>query len=114
MSDEEKKEKTPLIYLFFFGLVIFITIFFPIFGSTLRYDFSILFSKMYHTIGIILTYMGFIFILAGILSLVCKRPLIGIITMIGGVMLLTFAGYFLNPATAGSGASGKEVPQGYY
>ncbi|MFX0071301.1 MAG: hypothetical protein ACFFAO_09445 [Candidatus Hermodarchaeota archaeon] len=111
MSEEKK---TQWIYLFFFGIIIFITIFFPLFGGSLRSDFGLVLSKLYYVIGTILVFVGILLILGGILSLVCKRPLIGIFSMIMGAIVLAFAGYFLYPGTTGSGASGTDAPSGYH
>ena len=63
-------------------------------------------------LGSILVYMGTIFLLIGILSFFNMRPGKAFTCMILGIILLSFAAYFLIPGSVGT--TDQPVPKGYH
>ena len=113
MSDS-KRSGTQWVYLVFLGIVIFVFVFFPLFGGAWRMKFSVAFSKAFYVIGTLMTFGGILLIFGGILCFITKRPLIGVFSLILGVVLLGFAGYFLSPATGGGTGGASKEPSGYH
>lgn len=113
---KEKKKSSNWMYLVLFGIILFLMVYFPFFGSNLRYKFGVYFSLIFNTIGTLLIFLGIIAILYGVLSFIYRSPLRGFVYLMLGVILLTFAGYFLNPTSIGTGPSGagKDIPEGFH
>ena len=108
---KDKKKSSNWMYLIFFGIIAFLMIYFPFFGGNMRYEFGVVFSQIFITLGILMIFLGIIFILNGILSFFFKSPLRGFKYLLMGIVMLTFAGYFLVP---GSFGTVDGVPKGYH
>ncbi|MBA7531071.1 hypothetical protein ES705_23282 [subsurface metagenome] len=106
---EDGKNHSKYFYVIFFGIIIFVVLYFPFFGSSMRYEFGRSFSLIFSSIGKILVYMGTIFLLIGILSFFNMRPGKGFKFLILGVIMLSFAAWLLIP-----GSVGQPVPKGYH
>jgi len=113
---KDKKKNSNWMFLVLFGIVLFLTVYFPFFGSNLRYKFSVYFTLIFITIGTLLVFLGLISILCGILSFMFRSPLKGFSYLILGTVLLAFSGYFFGFTSIGTGpwGTGKEVPEGYH
>jgi hypothetical protein len=92
----EEKNKFNYILWFFFGIIAFITIYFPFFGSNLRYQTGATFSGIFNTLGEICNYMGTILCIWG-LFLFCRGRLGGLVVLLSGYLLLTFGGWLIDP-----------------
>ena len=108
---EERKKHSKYVYVIFFGIIMFVVLYFPFFGSNMRYEYGRSFSLIFSSIGTILIYMGTIFLLIGILSFFNMNPGKGFKFLILGVILLSFAAYFLIPGSVGTD---QAVPKGYH
>ena len=105
---------TKAVFWIFFGIVGFIAIYMPFYGTNLRYQVGGAFSNTFNTIGVILFTLGTLMMLWGLLILFCGKNLSGIKLMLLGFLICYIGGFFLAPATLGSSSSGKDIPQGYH
>ena len=108
---EDGKNHSKYFYVIFFGIIMFVILYFPFFGSSMRYEFGSFFSLIFSSIGKILVYMGTIFLLLGILSFFNMNPGKAFRFLILGVILLSFAAWFLIPGNVGTD---QPVPKGYH
>ncbi len=108
---EDGKNHSKYFYVIFFGIILFVLLYFPFFGSSMRYEYGRAFSLIFSSIGTILVYFGTIFLLIGILSFFNMNPGKGFKFLILGVIMLSFAAYFLIPGSVGTD---QPVPKGYH
>ena len=113
---EKKSSSSKYTFLIFVGIILFIALYFPLMGQSLRYDFGRVFSYIFDKAGTACLYFGVIFLLLGVLSFFFKSPLRGFKLILLGIIMLSFASYFLYPGTIGAGSSGtgKPAPKGYH
>jgi choline-glycine betaine transporter len=113
---EKKTHSSKSVFLVFLGIILFITLYYPFMGQTLRYDFGRVFSYIFDVAGTACLYFGMIFLMLGILNFFGKRPLSGLGMILLGIMMLSFATYLLYPSTFGAGNSGigKPASKGYH
>jgi len=108
---EDGKKHSKYFYVIFFGIIMFVVLYFPLFGSSMRYEYGRSFSLIFSSIGTILVYLGTIYILIGVLSFFNMNPGKGFRFLILGVILLSFAAWFLIPGSVGTD---QPVPKGYH
>ena len=111
---KEGKNHSKYVCTVFFGIIMFILVYFPLFGSDMRYEFGQVFSLIFHSIGTILLFFGVICVLFGVLYFFFHNPAKGIGFLFFGIILIAFAGYFLSPGSFGTASSGESVPKGYH
>ncbi len=107
----KKQDQIKYVYWVFFGIIFFLAIYFPIFGSNLRYEIGTILRFIFNSIGNILVFVGLIFILLGVLSFFNLNPGKALIFMILGGVLLSFGGIFLMPGSVGTT---DPAPKGYH
>lgn len=108
------KNKNIFIFWIFFALIGFITIYYPFFGSNLRFATGEFFSRIFRMIGIVCTTVGALILVWGILTLFCTRSFKAISIMLLGFFLIILGSFWLDPGTFGLFTHGKEVPKGYH
>ena len=108
---EDSKNHSKYFYVIFFGIIMFVVLYFPFFGSSMRYEYGRAFSLIFSSIGKILIFLGTIFLLLGILSFFNMNPVKAFRFLIMGVILLSFAAWFLIPGSVGTD---QPVPKGYH
>ena len=111
---KEENKKSSMIFWVFFGIIGFLAIYFPIFGSNLRFQTGAMLSKVFTTAGTILVTLGALMFVWGLFMLFCGKSGSGVKVMILGFVMMFLGGYFINPAFIGVGSTGKEVPKGYH
>ncbi len=91
----EKKSQTT--YWVFFGILGFVAVYFPLFGTSIRYQFGTLFSGFFEivlsTIGTIMKTIGTITFLLGLLYLICGRSAKALPVMLTGFFFIMI-GFF--------------------
>jgi len=107
-----RKKKTNFILWFFFGFIGFIAIYFPFFGSNLRYTTGTFFSNIFKLIGTICYTLGVLIMAWGFLMLICTRSYKAVTFMLFGFFLVLIGSFWLDPGSFGIIA--KEVPKGYH
>jgi predicted membrane channel-forming protein YqfA (hemolysin III family) len=107
------RKKTNPIFWIFFALIGFITIFYPFFGSNLRFTVGNFFSGIFRAVGIICYTLGGIIFVWSLFTMICTRSLKAIKPMIIGLILLMIANFFFFPGTFGVFTHGEEFSQGY-
>ena len=110
----KKEKKSKWVLWLFFGLLGFLLIYFPFFASSLKFQTSNLFLKIFYIFGTIFISLGVLMVVFGLILLLCKRAGYGISLMLIGVILIFLGSYFVFPETIGATSSGKEVPKGYH
>ncbi len=108
------KKKGNSILWIFFGVIGFITIYFPLFGSNLRFTVGTFFSQAFTTLGTICLTLGLIIMVWGFLMLLCARSMKAISVMLVGFFLMLLGSFFLEPANLGVISNGESVPKGYH
>ena len=111
---EEEKSKTKLVYWVFFGILVFLGIYFPFFAPNLRFQAGATFSKIFNTAGTIMITLGVLLMVWGFFTLFCGKTGSGVKTMLLGFVLLYLGGYLIAPEIITAGGSGEPVPKGYH
>ncbi len=111
---KKENKKSSVIFWIFFGIIGFLAIYFPLFGSNLRFQTGALLSKAFTTVGTILVTFGALMFVWGLFTLFCGKSGSGVKVMILGFVMVFLGSYFINPALLGVGSTGKEVPKGYH
>lgn len=109
-----KKKGNNSILWFFFGIIGFILIYFPFFGSNLRYTTGTWFSNVFRLIGSVCYTFGVLLIVWGFLILICTRSFKAVSIMLVGFFLILIGSFWLDPGTFGIFTNGKVVPKGYH
>jgi len=109
-----KEKKNNFILVFFFCIIGFILIYFPFFGSSLRFTTGSFFSRVFTIIGTACYTFGFILLIWGFLTLICFRSLSAIKIMLVGFFLILIGNFWLDPGTFAIITDGKTVPKGYH
>lgn len=109
-----KEKKNNFILWVFFGIIGFILIYFPFFGSNLKYTTGSFFSGVFKLIGTVCYTFGILLLVWGFLTLICFRSLSAIKIMLIGFILILIGNFWLDPGTFGIITQGKEVPKGYH
>lgn len=109
-----RKKKTNFILWFFFGFIGFIAIYFPFFGSNLRYTTGTYFSGIFKLIGTVCYTLGILVMAWGFLMLICTRSLKAVSFMLFGFFLVLIGSFWLDPGTFGIITQGKAVSKGYH
>ena len=109
-----KKKKNNFILIFFFGIIGFILIYFPFFGSNLRYTTGTFFSGVFRLIGTVCYTFGVLLLAWGFLTLICFRSLSAIKIMLIGFFLVLIGSFWLDPGTFGLITNGKVISKGYH
>lgn len=95
----KKKKKWNAVHLIFFGILFFLLVIYPFFGSNWRFSLSNLFNLILgpiaEKIGMILMTFGVFVFVWGIFTLLCSNKVKGVGIMIEGFMLILLAGYFM-------------------
>lgn len=110
----KEKKKNNFICWIFSGILFFITIYFPFFGSNLRYKTGSFFSSIFNAVGIFCVTMGAVILVWGFIILFCTRSFKAISIMLLGFFLIVMGSFWLEPGTFGIITHGREVPKGYY
>ncbi len=97
MTRYDNDQGTRSIYWFFFGILAFAAVLFPLLGANFRYQLgtglSGFFDIVLSTIGTILITIGSITLLFGVLSLLCGRSSKGVTIMLSGFFFIII-GFF--------------------
>ena len=99
----------------FFGILVFIAIYVPIFGGNLRYQTGTLLKVIFNSLGTISMFIGGFLVFYGILKLLFNKHL-SIGYLVFGVLLL-WIGAFLTDTPFelfGFLMGGNRPPQGYH
>ena len=108
------KKSSSYVYWFLFGLLVFITIYFPFFGNNLRYQTGAAFSTVFNIIGTICNTFGYLLLALGCLMTFVFRRLGGIIVMVSGLLLVMFGGWLIDPYSFGASVFGTSATPGYH
>ena len=113
-----KKKKNTFVYWAFFGLIGFLVIYFPLYGTALRYQTGSLFNgtldSIFGFIGPIITTFGGYMLIFGFFSLICGKRMGGVKVMLVGVIFLYIGGFCVGTNYMAYFTGGAtEVPQGY-
>ena len=109
-----KKKGGSSILWVFFGIIVFLAIYFPLFGGNLRYTTGSFFSGIFKTAGNVCCTLGILLLAWGFLTLICTRSFKAISIMLFGFFLLMLGNFLLEPGTFGVISDGKVVPKGYH
>ena len=110
---ERRHDKGKFVFMLFFGMLGFITIYFPLFGGTLRYQTGAAFSSVFSIIGGLCNWIGWMLMGWGLLLVFAGR-IGGVVIMISGAFLLIIAGWMLNPYSIGASATGRPATPGFH
>jgi hypothetical protein len=99
----------------FIGIILFITILYPIFGTNLRYQVGYTVDTTLIRIGRIMIFIGAIILILGVIMLfisgfglrALKPMLLGFILIVLGTMLI-------DPMSSYSLTYGRQAPKGYH
>jgi len=109
-----KKKSPSKVFLAFLGILMFITIYVPFFGSNLQYQTGTIFKFIFNTIGTLFLWLGFTSLIINILKVFGKKISIsGFIVSI----LLIWIGAFLTGTSftiLGFLIGGDRPPIGYH
>ena len=108
-----KKRGSSILWVFF-GVIGFIAIYFPLFGSNLRFTVGTFFSQAFRTLGTICLTLGVLIMVWGFLTLICTRSMKAISFMLLGFFLMLLGSFFLEPGNLGIISNGEKVPKGYH
>jgi len=109
-----KEKKNNSVLWVFAAIIGFIAIYYPLFGSNLRYTTGNLFSNIFHTIGTVCLTLGVLIFIWGFLFLICTRSMKAMSLMLFGFILILIASFWLEPGTMGIMTNGEPVPRGYH
>ncbi len=108
------KNKSNYIFWVFLIIIGFVAIYYPLFGSDLRFTADRYFSSIFRAVGIVCYTIGVLMLVWGILTLFCTRSFKAIGIMLVGFFLIIVASFWFEPATFGIFTHGKEVPKMYH
>ncbi len=110
----ETKSKANIIFWAFFGIIAFITIYFPLYGGSLRFETGSLISQVLDVFGQGCRVIGFLFMIWGLFGLLCGSKSRAVSLMIMGFMLFMISSYIINPGSVFYAINDKELPAGYH
>jgi len=109
---KDKKKNNNLALLVLFGILFFIVIYFPLFGSTLRFSTGNILSSVFNGIGTICVTFGGLLMAWGFCLVVSCKSTRYVGMMVIGFILMYVGGFLVAPGTFVG--IGPEIPQGYH
>ncbi len=109
----KKQSKYRWIFWIILAIIVFITIYFPFFAPTLRFETSQLISEILTTLGMILVPVGSILLVWGIMTTICSKSFKGVGIALIGFLFLYF-GSWCTGGTFGLPIFGDQTSGGGY
>ena len=110
----QKKRSPNKVFLAFLGILVFIAVYVPFFGSNLQYQTGTIFKFIFNTIGTLCLVLGFTGLFINMLKVLGKKISIGGFTI---SILLLWIGAFLTGTSftiMGFLMGGERPPIGYH
>ena len=82
----------------FLGIVIFISVFIPLFAPNLRYQVGRVFTSVFDFVGGICFYGGILLLIWGLAGLFCGKNFRSVKLLILGILMLWIAAFLLEPS----------------
>lgn len=113
---DERRRSKGIMYIFF-GIFVFVLLFFPFFGLNLRYQVGLIFTEIFDAIGMICLTIGGATLLISIVSIFTRRSVNTRYVLVGIVLLWIgcwCTGAVLNILGFTLGESSIQGQTGYY
>jgi peptidoglycan/LPS O-acetylase OafA/YrhL len=110
----QKRRSPSKVFLAFLGILVFIAVYVPFFGSNLQYQTGTIFKHIFNTIGTLFLVLGFTSLIINVLKIFLKKISIG--GFIVSILLL-WIGAFLTGTSftiLGFLMGGERPPIGYH
>ena len=111
----ERGRKGYIVLWIFMGIILFITILYPIFGVNLKYQIGTIISTILLKIGGILIMLGTIILIVGVIMLFISGTGSGALKpMLLGFFLIVLGIILIDPMSTSYFTQGRAAPKGYH
>jgi hypothetical protein len=111
----EEKNHKRFVFWVILGLLLFLLVWYPLYGAPLRSQLGALFDRILNLVGTFLMLAGILSFIFGLLCLFSKRLAWGIKLMVIGALMVTAGSWLGTPVPADAPISNNRepVPKGY-